>query len=167
MINLLNSKSKLKPECVISNKDCSAICSLVPENKRTDFTRSLRNYFSKYKDELPVYIFKNPDHFQNIITLRNIDIRYDDDYLPNYIFTSHDEVSVIYSESLISFGTTKRIIRSTTVVSNDVGGHFDLDKIYLIRIDTMTSFQTTRVDIKNSSQSNIYMYIPKSIYRNL
>lgn len=174
MINLFNSNSKLKPNFNITS---SNYCELIGQELKTyglseDEIIKADYAFQKFIDSfdenvtIPVYIFNNPDHFKDIIIARHIDLVSDEGYLPNYRIKCIDTIIPIYSEDVIDVGVSSQVIRQNVIITNNSGGYFNKDKLYAVHVSTAITFKTTRIDINNSTQSNIYLYVPKARYFN-
>jgi hypothetical protein len=110
-----------------------------------------------------VYCIHNPDSFKEVLVLRNINHKYEEDYLPNYSIVVEDSGHILYNENdnSFSFGAYNVVLRHNSFFTNTTGSCFSRDKTYIVAIQTAVSIETTNINIDSTKQSNIYIYIPK------
>lgn len=168
MINLLNSKSELKPDLIITKNNYVQLKKYLPDSTQEKlFLESIHSYCSTDKSPIPVYCFHNPDTFKDILTLRRINHQYKDDFLPNYSLVVEDFGQLLYGGEDIytsfSFGFYNAVIRYNSFFGNTTGPCFLKDKTYIVGIQTTFSFETTMINIQSAKENNIYVYLPRKL----
>jgi hypothetical protein len=168
MINLLNSKTKLKPDFILaSGKDFKEFLKYIPESEQEKVLDHLHSFLNDSRS-VSVYIIHSPESFNSILTLRNNTHAYEEDFLPNYNISIKDEASVFYAEDYeyLCFGVYNLVIRYNSFFSNCTGPTFLKNKIYIIGITSIISIKTTRFDVNELTEKNIYLYIPNILNKN-
>lgn len=166
MINLFSSKNKVKPDLVITMKDITQLKKYLPdgvtEQEENLLSENILTYCRLHPSPIAVYCIYNPDVFKDILTLRNVNHKYDEDFLPNYSVVIRDFGQVLYNEdNSFSFGAYNSVIRYNSFFGNVTGPYFSKDKVYIIAIETTFSIETTKINIDSTKENNIYIYIPR------
>lgn len=163
MISLFNERSKLKPDMVITTENYERLGDYLPIEQKEEILQKVY-YYIVIKGGADLFIFHNPDHFNGILALRDIRHTYDD-YLPNYKITIKDDSYIIYGEDLI-FGSQEITMINNSIINRALGSYFNKNNIYIVATDSTMSISTSKLNISDSVEHNMFIYIPKNCKKN-